>query len=195
MATPTPALPYPDDALEPQLSAAAIGHHRQHQLALVQALDDLVRDTPFQTLPLPEIIRQASGPLYSTAAEVWNHDFFWRCLRPPGTHAGDGPEDGPLRSAIDAAFGGNTGLREQFFALARSLPGSGWLWLVQRRSGALGLLACRDAGNPLTGTDVPLLACDLWEHAWMTDYPGDRDAWLQAFWCLIDWPAVAGRLA
>lgn len=204
MAIDLPALPYAPDALEPQLSATALKYHHQHHLALVEALNSQVADTGFQAMPLPGIIRQARGPLHSTAAEVWNHQFFWHSLRPaprsaseanPNTGSVTGPEAGALATAIDDAFGSFDGLRDQFNALALSLPGSGWVWLVQRRHGSLALAATVNAGNPLTGTDTPLLACDIWEHAYLIDHPGRLDAWLDAFWQLVDWPTVAARLA
>ncbi len=191
----TPALPHAHDALEPQLSAPALAAHRQQHLALVEALNRQVADTRFQTMPLPDIVRQASGTLYELAAEVWNHEFFWSCLRPPVETGANAPEPGSLATAIDDTFGSIDGLREQFNSLALALPGSGWIWLVQRRHGPLALVATRNAGNPLTGTDTPLLACDVWEHAYYIDHPGRREAWLDAFWPLVDWPVVASRLA
>ncbi|MFA7542679.1 MAG: Fe-Mn family superoxide dismutase, partial [Lysobacterales bacterium] len=165
MATELPALPYAHDALQPHFSAAAVDQHRQHHQALANSLARLAAGTRFEAMALPDIVRQASGTLFNTAAEVWNHDFYWACLRPPADSASPGADSGALAEAIDEAFGSFDGLREQFTGLALSLFGSGWIWLVQRRNGALALVATANAGNPLTGTDTPLLACDVWEHA------------------------------
>lgn len=85
-------------------------------------------------------------------------------------------------------------LRDEFDQAALSLFGSGWVWLVQHPGGALAIQTTRNAGTPLTGNSTPLLACDIWEHAYYTDYQNERARYLQAFWKLVNWDFVASQL-
>ena len=189
-----PPLPYERSALEPHISAETVDfHHGKHQRGYVDRLNELVAGTDLAEAPLEEIVRTAQGAVFNNAAQAWNHAFYWQCLR-PAAGGGGGVPSGALAEAIDKAFGGVEALRGQFDALALKVFGSGWVWLVQRADGGLALAATSNAATPLTGSDVPLLACDVWEHAYYIDYRNARGKYLEAFWNLVDWDFVAANL-
>ena len=190
-----PPLPYEHSALEPHISAETVDfHHGKHQRAYVERLNALIAGTDFAECTLEEIVRKAQGEVFNNAAQAWNHAFYWQCLRPPAGGGGGAP-GGALAEAIDRAFGNFDGLRRQFDALALATFGSGWVWLVQRAGGGgLALATTANAATPLTGSDTPLLTCDVWEHAYYIDYRNVRAKYLEAFWNVVDWDFVAARL-
>ncbi|CTP83828.1 superoxide dismutase [Xanthomonas graminis] len=184
-------LPYDRAALAPHLSAEALDqHHGQHQRALVERLNAQIAGSEFAELPLQDLVRRTQGRLFQYAAEVWNHEFYWRGLRPRG----GGEPGGELAERIARNFGDFARFKAEFARMALAVFGSGWVWLVQRPDATLALLATVNAGSPLTGEDTPLLACDLWEHAYYIDYRGDRARYLEAFWKLVNWEFVAANL-
>lgn len=184
-------LPYDRAALAPHLSAETVDqHHGQHQRALVERLNAQIAGSEFADLPLQDLVRRTQGRLFQHAAEVWNHEFYWRGLRPRG----GGEPGGELAERIAKSFGDVARFKAEFARMALAVFGSGWVWLVQRPDATLALLATVNAGSPLTGEDLPLLACDLWEHAYYIDYRGDRARYLEAFWKLVNWEFVAANL-
>jgi len=187
-----PPLPYDPGALAPHLSAETLEfHHGKHHATYVTNLNGLVPGTEFEHLSLEEIVRRASGPLFNNAAQVWNHTFYWQGLSPRG----GGEPQGPLADAISGAFGSFAAFREQFTKTAVGTFGSGWAWLVLTPAGKLELASTSNAGTPLTTPNRPLLTCDVWEHAYYIDYRNARPKYVEAFWHLVDWAAVAKRLA
>ena len=194
MAIELPPLPYERSALEPHISAETVDfHHGKHQRAYVDRLNELVAGTPFAEAELEDIVRGAQGAMFNNAAQAWNHAFYWQCLRPTAGGGGGEPA-GALVEAINQAFGGVEALRKQFDELALRTFGSGWVWLVQRAEGGLALAATSNAATPLTGSDTPLLTCDVWEHAYYIDYRNARAKYLEAFWNLVDWDFVMSNL-
>ena len=99
-----------------------------------------------------------------------------------------------LAAAIDSDLGGMDKFKEDFNAAGAGQFGSGWAWLVQHPDGRLAIVTTRNANTPLTGDSTPLLACDLWEHAYYADFQDDRGRYLQAFWKLVNWDFVGARL-
>jgi len=194
MAIELPPLPYEHSALEPHISAETVEfHHGKHQRAYVDRLNALVAGTGFAEAPLEEIVRKAQGEMFNNAAQAWNHAFYWQCLR-PSAGGGGGTPSGALAEAIDKAFGGFDAFRQQFDALAMRTFGSGWVWLVRRSDGGLALAMTANAATPLTGSDTPLLTCDVWEHAYYIDYRNARAKYLEAFWNVVNWDFVASNL-
>lgn len=186
-----PDLPYPRTALQPHLSAQTLDlHHGQHHHDYVAALNTRIAGTELDGLPLEDIVRSSQGSLFEAAAQAWNHAFFWQCLHP---RAGGEPH-GALAERITRQFGDVQKLREEFNRAALAVFGSGWAWLVQHPDGRLAIVTTRNAGTPLTGNSTPLLACDLWEHAYYTDFQNDRARYLQAFWKLVNWDFVGAQL-
>jgi Fe-Mn family superoxide dismutase len=192
MAIELPALPYDRAALEPHISAETIDfHYGKHHQAYVTNLNNLIAGTEFENADLESIVRKAQGGLFNNAAQVWNHTFYWNCLKPNG----GGEPTGKLADAINAAFGSFEAFKAEFTKTAIGTFGSGWAWLVQRPDGSLALVSTSNAATPLTGTDRALLTCDVWEHAYYVDYRNARPKYVEAFWNLVNWDFVSAQMA
>ena len=192
MAIELPALPYDRAALEPHISAETIDfHYSKHHQTYVTNLNNLIAGTEFESADLESIVRKAQGGMFNNAAQVWNHSFYWNCLKPNG----GGAPSGKLAEAIDTAFGSFDAFKAEFTKTAIGTFGSGWAWLVQRADGSLALVSTSNAATPLTGTDKPLLTCDVWEHAYYIDYRNARPKYVEAFWNLVNWDFVSAQMA
>ncbi|MGQ9574098.1 MAG: superoxide dismutase [Thermoguttaceae bacterium] len=186
-----PPLPYPADALAPHISKETLDfHHGKHHAAYVANLNKLVKGTQLEGMSLERIVKSSSGAVFNNAAQVWNHTFYWHCMSPKG----GGEPTGRLAEALREGFGSFANFKEQFTEAAVTLFGSGWAWLVRKPDGTLAVEATSNAGNPMTGGSVPLLTCDVWEHAYYIDYRNARPAYVAAFWKLVNWPYVGSRL-
>lgn len=191
MAIELPALPWAKDALAPHISAETIDYHYgKHHQAYVTNLNKQIEGTEFEKMELEAIIKKATGGMFNNAAQVWNHTFYWNCLAPD---AGGEPE-GRLADAINKSFGSFAKFKEEFTKTATGTFGSGWGWLVQRPDGDLALVSTSNAATPLTGNDRALLTCDVWEHAYYIDYRNARPKYLEAFWNLVNWKFVDGKM-
>ena len=186
-----PKLPYALDALEPYISKRTIEYHYgKHHQAYVNNLNKLIAGTGFENASLEEIVRKAGGGIFNNGAQVWNHTFYWNCLKP----LGGGEPFGPLADALLKNFGSFGEFREKFSTAAATLFGSGWVWLIKKEDDSLEIVQESNAGNPLKNGANPLLTCDVWEHAYYLDKQNVRPDYIADFWKLIDWSAVAGRL-
>jgi superoxide dismutase, Fe-Mn family len=186
-----PKLPYALDALEPYISKRTIEfHYGKHHQAYVNNLNKLIPGTGFENVSLEEIVRKAGGGIFNNGAQVWNHTFYWNCLKPQG----GGEPSGPLAEALLKNFGSFGEFKEKFSTAAATLFGSGWAWLIKKEDGSLEIVQESNAGNPLKNGATPLLTCDVWEHAYYLDKQNVRPDYIADFWKLIDWNAVAGRL-
>lgn len=193
MAFELPPLPYAKNALEPHVSKETLEfHHGKHHAKYVKTLNQLVSGTEFASMPLEEIVRKAEpGKLFDNAGQHWNHSFFWNCLSPDG---GKDPA-GELRSALEKQFGSVDDFRKKFTEAANAIFGSGWAWLVRESDGKLAVQTTANAENPLIHRKtMPLLTCDMWEHAYYLDYRNEKKKWLEAFWNVVDWEFVASQL-
>jgi Fe-Mn family superoxide dismutase len=191
MAIELPALPWAREALAPHISAETIDYHYgKHHQAYVTNLNNLIKGTEFENLDLVAIIKKAQGGMFNNAAQVWNHTFYWNSLSPKG----GGEPSGKLADAIKKTFGGFTQFKEEFTKTAVGTFGSGWAWLVQRADGNLGLVSTSNAATPITGSDRPLLTCDVWEHAYYIDYRNARPKYIEAFWNLANWEFAASQM-
>ena len=167
-------LPYKNDALEPYVTGLTIEvHYERHHQGYLKKLLELVEGKPERDEPLETLIRSASGEIFENAAQVWNHDFFWKSLKPGGSAPG-----GELLAAIERDFGSLAELERRFLQAARGHFGSGWLWLVLDFRHRLRVVTTHDADNPLRQGGAPLLAVDLWEHAYYLDYLNERDPYV-----------------
>jgi Fe-Mn family superoxide dismutase len=192
MAFELPPLPYAKDALAPYISAETLEfHHGKHHQTYVTNLNNLVPGTEFEGLSLEQIVVKSSGGIFNNAAQVWNHTFYWNCLTPKGA----GAPSGALADAINATFGSFDKFKEEFTKCAVTTFGSGWAWLVKNADGSLALVSTSNAGCPLTTGQVPLLTCDVWEHAYYIDFRNVRPKYLEAFWVLVNWDFVASNYA
>ena len=196
MAFELPALPYPDTALEPYYSAQTFSfHYGKHHKAYVDNLNKLLPGSAFERSSLEEIIRATAGdqtraPFFNNAAQVWNHTFFWHCMKP----GGGGRPSGALAERIDAAFGSYEKFAEQFKAAAVGRFGSGWAWLISEL-GELKIMSTPNAENPMSLGKVALLTVDVWEHAYYLDYQNRRPDFVQTFLDhLVNWEFAAANL-
>jgi len=196
MAIELPPLPYDRTALEPHISGETLDYHYgKHHKAYVDNLNKLIEGTEFADMPLEDIIRKSQGGMFNNAAQVWNHTFYWNCMKPAsGANAGGGEPGGKLMEAITKAFGDFASFKEQFSDNAVKTFGSGWGWLVQRPDGSVALVSTSNAATPLTGEDTALLTCDVWEHAYYIDYRNARPKYVESFWNLVNWDFVASNM-
>jgi Fe-Mn family superoxide dismutase len=197
MAFELPPLPYPKDALEPHTSARTLEfHHDKHHQAYVTALNNLTKDTPMASQSLEEIIRatakdEGKAGVFNNAAQVWNHTFFWNCMKPRG----GGEPSGDLAKRINQAFGGLDKFKEQFKQAAVTQFGSGWAWLIADGAGVK-IVKTPNAVNPLSQGQTALLTVDVWEHAYYLDFQNRRPDFVQAFLDhLVNWEFAAKNLA
>jgi Fe-Mn family superoxide dismutase len=184
-----PPLPYELTALQPHISKETLEfHYGKHHQTYVTNLNNLIKGTEFEELTLEEIIKKSSGGIFNNAAQIWNHTFYWHSLSPNG----GGPPTGKLAQAITAKFGSFDDFKKQFTQTAVTTFGSGWAWLVKNADGSLDLVSTSNAQTPLTTTDkLPLLTCDVWEHAYYIDYRNRRPDYVGAFWNLVNWEFAA----
>ncbi|MCB0365575.1 MAG: superoxide dismutase [Fe] [Bdellovibrionaceae bacterium] len=191
MAIELPALPYSNDALAPHISPETIEYHYgKHHKAYVDKLNGMIEGTEFAKMSLEEIVKKSSGGMFNNAAQVWNHTFYWNCLKPKG----GGEPTGALADKIKADFGSFATFKEQFTQAAATQFGSGWAWLVKNAGGKLAVVATANAENPMTKGTTPLLTCDVWEHAYYIDYRNARPKYIDTFWNLVNWDFVAKNL-
>jgi Fe-Mn family superoxide dismutase len=185
-----PPLPYAADALEPHMSRETLEyHHGRHHATYVANVNRLVQGSELEGLPLEDLLAEATGPLWDNAAQVWNHAFFWQCLSPRPT-----APSRLLKRKLDESFGGVAEFQARFDKAATALFGSGYAWLVREHDGGLRIVSTRNADLPARGNQVPLLTCDLWEHAYYLDRRNDRGQYLKHFWPLVNWDFVAHNL-
>ncbi len=184
-----PELPYSRNALEPYMSRETLDYHYgKHHKGYVEKVNALIAGTKFAEASLQELVLEADGALFNNAAQVWNHDFFWNCLSPRRQSPGK-----ELARALET-FGSATSFQAQFEKAALEEFGSGWAWLVKDSAGALKIVTSSNADTPIREGHIPLLTCDVWEHAYYIDHRNDRGAYLKNFWQLVNWEFVTANL-
>ena len=182
-----PPLPYAIDALEPQISRRTLAaHHGHHHAAYVAKTRALIQHTALESASLEDIVRSSAEhdtALFNASAQAWNHEFYWRSMRP----GGGGQAGGAIGELIEGSFGSQRAFSQQFVTVAGDEFGSGWAWLVLDE-GRLRITATSNAQTPLITTQVPLLTIDLWEHSYYLDYEHRRLDYIAAFLGhLINW--------
>jgi superoxide dismutase, Fe-Mn family len=186
-----PKLPYAMDALEPFISKRTIEfHYGKHHQAYVNNLNNLVPGTDFENATLEDIVMKATGGIFNNGAQVWNHTFYWNCLKPRG----GGEPAGAIADAIVKNFGSFGDFKDKFSKAGATLFGSGWAWLIVKENGSLEIVQESNAGNPLRNGAKPILTLDVWEHAYYLDKQNARPDYIADFWKLVDWDQVASRL-
>jgi len=190
MAFELPNLPYAYDALEPIISKRTLEfHHDKHHAAYVNNLNNLIKGTEFENADIIDIIMKSDGGIFNNAAQVWNHTFYFDQF---GKDKVNEPK-GQLADAIKASFGSFDDFKEKFSAAAKTLFGSGWTWLVKKTNGSLEIVQTSNAENPLKEGFIPILTCDVWEHAYYLDYQNKRPDYVASFWNILDWDIISGR--
>jgi len=197
MAHTLPALPYGLDALEPNISRSTLEfHYGKHHAAYVTNLNNLVAGTDLETKSLEDTITAVAGDaskagVFNNAAQVWNHSFYWQCMKP----GGGGQPTGDLADKINADFGSYEAFVEKFKAAGATQFGSGWAWLVLD-NGTLTVTKTANADLPLAHGQKALLTMDVWEHAYYLDYQNRRPDYMTTYLeKLVNWDFVAANLA
>ena len=185
-------LPFPENGLEPHISAKTLSfHHGKHHNAYVVNANKLVEGTDLSDATLEDIITTTAGDpskagIFNNAAQAWNHAFYWQCLRP----GGGGDPTGEIAKLIKRDLGGYDTFKESFISAGMTQFGSGWAWLV-KKEGKVEVWKSANADTPLAHGLTPLLTVDVWEHAYYLDYQNKRAEYLNAFVDhLINWDFV-----
>ncbi|XP_057872740.2 superoxide dismutase [Fe], chloroplastic isoform X1 [Cryptomeria japonica] len=188
--------PYKFDALEPHMSQQTFEFHwGKHHRAYVDTCNNLIKDTELENCMLEEIIKKTYNngdpqPAFNSAAQAWNHEFFWECMKPQG---GKKPK-GEILELIEKDFDSYYEFLKEFKQAAATQFGSGWAWLVLKDD-KLAIEKTPNALNPLVWGHVPLLTIDVWEHAYYLDYQNRRPDYISVFMNeLVSWDAVTARL-
>jgi Fe-Mn family superoxide dismutase len=191
-----PELPYAKDALEPHISARTLEfHHGKHHNAYVVNGNKLIAGTDLEKADIEEIIKKTAGDsqragIFNNAAQVWNHSFYWQCMKPDG----GGAPKGKLADKIKADFGSFEKFIEELKTAGATQFGSGWAWLVLKDD-RLKVVKTANADNPIVHGQKPLLTVDVWEHAYYLDYQNRRPDYLSVFVeNLINWDFVSSLL-
>ena len=204
MAFTLPSLAYGYDALEPHIDAKTMEiHHTKHHQAYINKVNDAIAGTDLDGKTIEDLVSNLAsvpadklGAIRNNGGGHANHSLFWSVM---GPGKGGSPR-GDLAAAIDSAFGSIDALKEQFSAAAATRFGSGWAWLYVE-DGALKVGSTANQDSPLMGAEIagisgtPLLGLDVWEHAYYLNYQNRRPDYVSAFWNVVDWDAVAARLA
>ena len=199
MAFQVPALPYAFDALEPYIDAKTMEiHHDKHHGAYVtnlnkaldgnaalqgKSLDDLLRGLD----QVPEAIRTA---VRNNGGGHWNHSMFWKTMK----KGGGGEPKGDVAAAISSAFGSFNDFKSKFNAAAMGRFGSGWAWLLFK-DGKLAIDSSPNQDNPIMSGGKPVMGLDVWEHAYYLKYQNRRVEYVEAWWNVVNWDAVADNFA
>ena len=189
-------LPYAYEALEPHIDTETMKiHHDKHHQAYVDNLNKAIAGTDHENKSIEELVKNAgtiSPAVRNNGGGHWNHTFFWESLK---NNNGAKPS-GKLAEAIDAAFGTFDAFKEKFNAAGTTRFGSGWAWL-NVKDGKLEVSSTPNQDNPLMDVaevkGMPILGCDVWEHAYYLKYQNKRPAYLEAFWNAVNWEKVAER--
>ena len=197
MAYELPALPYDYTALAPYISKSTLEfHHDKHHAAYVNNYNGLVKDTPFDSQAIEDVIKAVAGDaskagIFNNAAQAWNHTFYWNSIKPNG----GGTPTGALAEKITADFGSFEAFVDEFKKAGATQFGSGWAWLVLD-GGTLKVTKTGNAENPLTTGATPLLTMDVWEHAYYLDYQNRRPDYINDFLTkLVNWDFVSANFA
>ncbi|BBM89859.1 superoxide dismutase [Mn] [Spirochaetota bacterium] len=194
-----PPLPYAASALEPHIDAKTMEiHHGKHHSTYVTKLNAAIQGSEAANIEIAELMgtitADSSPAVRNNGGGHYNHSLFWTLISPTG----GGEPAGDLRRRMETAFGSIAEFKEKFAAAALARFGSGWTWLCETSSGDLTIGSTPNQDNPLMPASAyrgkPLLALDVWEHAYYLTYQNRRPDYVNAFWNIVDWNAVAKRM-
>lgn len=184
-------LPFDSSALEPIISKETLSyHHGKHHAAYINNLNKLIAGTKYEERSLIDIVTSSEGGIFNNAAQVYNHNFYFsgmcsnRNMEPSAT----------LKELLSRDFGSFEAFKETFVKAASTLFGSGWVWLSMNKDGKLLIESFSNAANPLLNGNIPLMTCDVWEHAYYIDYRNLRPEYIEKWWGLINWDFVSQNL-
>jgi Fe-Mn family superoxide dismutase len=173
-----PPLPYEKTALAPHISAETLEyHHGKHHQAYVTNLNKAIEGKPEASKSLEDVILSSEGPVFNNAAQIWNHTFYWHCMKPNG----GGQPAGELADAIKRDFGTFEKFAEEFTTAATTQFGSGWAWLVLGKDKKLAVTKTPNADLPMKHGQKALLTIDVWEHAYYIDFRNQRPKYIETF--------------
>jgi Fe-Mn family superoxide dismutase len=192
-----PPLPYDYDALEAAIDEQTMRvHHDKHHQAYVDNLNAALDGTDWGDRPIEELLQSLDSlpeekrtPVRNNGGGHYNHTLFWELMSPDG----GGEPSGALADAIASSFGGVDALKQQVNDAGVKRFGSGWTWLVVGDDGALSVESTPNQDSPLMEGRTPLLGIDVWEHAYYLRYQNRRPDYLNAWWQVVNWDAVASR--
>lgn len=190
-------LPYSYDALEPYIDAKTMEtHFSKHHLGYINKLNEIITGTELEKLTIEEILKSIdleNKPLRNNAGGYYNHNLYFSNL----TSKSSGEPTGSLNTAINKDFGSFSDFKNQFIEAANKQFGSGWAWLVTDKTGTLSIVTTANQDNPLMPnigvSGTPILALDVWEHAYYLKYQNKRNNYLEAFFKVINWKVVQKR--
>jgi len=198
MAYEVPALPYAYDALEPHIDEQTMRlHHDKHHQAYVDKANAALEGTEWAEKPVEEVLRNLGSlpsdkqsAVRNNAGGHCNHTLFWEIMGPNG----GGAPSGALGDAIASTFGSFEDFKAKLKEAGVNQFGSGWAWLVHDGSG-LAIVSTPNQDNPISQGKTPILGVDVWEHAYYLKYQNRRPDYLDAWWNVVNWDAVAERFA
>ncbi len=198
MAFELPPLPYAHDALAPVMGKETLEfHHDKHHNTYVVNLNNLIKGTDMESMDLEAIVRATynkpdQAGIFNNASQHWNHNYFWRWMKPNG----GGAMPGELEAKINSDLGGVDAFQEAFVQAGATQFGSGWCWLVMNGDGKLEVTKTPNGVNPLCfAGQTALLGCDVWEHSYYLDFRNRRPDYIKAFLNdLVDWEFVASLM-
>ncbi|HUH80746.1 MAG TPA: superoxide dismutase [Solirubrobacteraceae bacterium] len=196
MAYSVPPLPYPYDALEPHIDKATMEfHHDKHHQAYVDKVNAALDGTALADAPIEDVLRDLGQvpddkrmAVKNNGGGHYNHTLFWQIMGP----GGGGEPQGELASAISSTFGSFDDFKAKMKEAGVNQFGSGWSWLVRDGSG-LAIVASANQDSPISDGKTPLLGVDVWEHAYYLKYQNRRPDYIDAWWNVVNWDAVAER--
>ena len=189
-------LPYAADALEPVIDAKTMDiHYGRHHLAYINNLNAQTETTPeLAKLSLEQMMQQMSkfnAAVRNNGGGHYNHQLFWELMAPVGK---GGEPSAALKTAIERDFGSLDAMKTAFNQAAATRFGSGWAWLIVNKDGKLQVTSTANQDNPLMDVveeqGQPILALDVWEHAYYLNYQNRRGDYSQAWWQLVNWQKV-----
>ncbi len=193
MALILPKLPYGLHDLEPYISEETLSlHYLKHHKTYVDKANNLIRGTPYDDMAVEDIIiktahqRGQEKPIFENAAQSWNHTFYWNCM---SAHHEQTPSRAMIK-VIERSFGSTDVFVDKFSAAAAGLFGSGWAWLVKTSQNRLEIMPMSNAETPIEDELMPIMTCDVWEHAYYVDYRNDRKQYIKNFWKLLNWDFI-----
>ncbi|HWF49324.1 MAG TPA: superoxide dismutase [Solirubrobacteraceae bacterium] len=196
MAYEVPPLPYDYAALEPHIDEATMRvHHDKHHQAYVDKANAALEGTEWADKTVDEVLQNLDAlpddkknPVRNNAGGHYNHSLFWTWMSPDG----GGEPDGALAAAIEAAFGSFADFQGKVKDAGVNRFGSGWSWLVYDGSG-LAVVSTANQDSPISDGQMPLLGVDVWEHAYYLKYQNKRPDYIDAWWNVVNWPAIGER--
>ncbi len=200
MAYELPPLPYGYDALEPYIDASTMQvHHDKHHAAYVEKLNKALEKYPdLQTKSVKELLydlnvipEEVRSAVRNAGGGHFNHSLFWTMMK----KGGGGKPAGLVAGEISKKFGEFTAFKEQFSTAAAGVFGSGWAWLVLDKSGGLAITTTPNQDSPVSVGQRPLLALDVWEHAYYLKYQNRRPEYIEAWWNVINWGQVESNFS